>query len=378
MLYHVGRIKAIQLNGTYKQMGRQYGRLLSADMRGMYNEIINQYTVNKIISSRSQLDDFSKNLFQLYPQRFQSLAQGISETSGLKLAELATINEFFDYILYRGPGTPAAPESKAHCSGIAVWGDYTGQGPLVMGRNFDFPNFYKKFDPYLVVVVFNPTDGSRPSAILAYAGQIGAVQAFNDAGLVIENNDGSNSGDKARFFGQRIPFLIKGLEMSLDCSSLDGLDAAMKSYRIQYPLLFNVAGPDRAYCYEMTTYDVKRRGGEQDGLLVGVNHFLSPGWPTPPPDPQSYTEDSKLRHHNLVRLAEKFKGKIDAGQMMAILDIPKESGGPTPSDTNPLGANIYRFVAVPKQLKLWIKVPDYMDWTRIDLDQLFHSGNAGQ
>jgi len=260
----------------------------------------------------------------------------------------------------------APPEDGGHCAAITAWGDYTGGAPLIFGRNFDFPPFYRKFNPYLVVVVFNPSDAGRSAAVITYAGQIGAIQAFNDAGLVLENNDGSNSGDPDRFFGQRTPFLIKDLEMVLDYATLEGLDAAFRGSRFHYPLVFNVSSQDNAYCYETTTYDVKRRSAERDGLLIGVNHFLHPDWKLPPPGKDSYIDDSVLRHNNLTSLAEKNKGKIDARRMMSILDVPQDQGGATPPHKS-----IYQFVFVPKHLKLWIKAPTYLDWTEIDLSIFF-------
>jgi len=122
--------------------------------------------------------------------------------------EIAVLNESFDFLISPGPTAAAATGDRNHCSSIAVWGDYTGGGPLIMGRNFDFPAFYRNFNPYIVVVVFNPTDGSHSAATIAHAGQIGVIQAFNDAGLVLGNNDGSSYDDRQRYFGERIPFLI--------------------------------------------------------------------------------------------------------------------------------------------------------------------------
>lgn len=365
-----GKFAVLQLHGTFRQMGRQYGALLSDNICGMYNEVINQYLANHVIDSTATLTAFSTNLFRLYPQRFLDMAQGISETATISSDRLAVINEFFDYLLdsFCGPLPQAA--SRAHCSGMAVWGDYTGNGPLVMGRDFDFPTFYRAFAPYLTLVVMNPTDGSCPAAMLTYAGQVGAIQAFNSAGLVLENNDGSSCGDSNRFFGVRTPFMVKDLEMLMDYTTLSGLDAAMKSKRGHYPLVYNIASPDQAYSYEAATYDVKSRSGEHAGVLIGVNHFVNPDWPPPPTQYASAVLESMSRYSNLVARAEQYKGSIDASRMMAIFDTTFPDGGPTPSDT-PSESNIYRFVTVPKSLKFWFKAPTYSDWEEIDLSALF-------
>ncbi len=356
-LYQAGKFKVLELKGTYKQMGRQYGRLMSSEILAVYDEVVRQFGEDRGAPS---LQDFSMQLFQLYPARYQELADGITETSGIDKNKIAVLSEFFDYVL-KSAGT------SFHCSGITAWRDYTGNTPLVMGRNFDFPQAFRSFDRFITIVVYKPSDGSRPVAILTYPGQLGSIQSFNDAGLVLENNDGSSSGDPNRYFGQRVPFLVNDVEVMLHATSLESLDAALKNLRVHYPLIFNVASPDRAYCYEMATYDVKRRDGDSSGLVIGVNHFMSPGWPAPPSEKQASIDNSVTRYNNLNVLAERYKGKINAEQMMAILDVPVDQGGPTPVDYS-----IYQFVYVPAELRLWIKALTYSDWTLIDLNLLFN------
>ncbi|OPY67881.1 MAG: hypothetical protein A4E57_02054 [Syntrophorhabdaceae bacterium PtaU1.Bin034] len=356
-LYQAGKFKVLELRGTYKQMGRQYGRLMSSEILAMYDEVVRHFGGDWGAPS---LQDFSMQLFQLYPARYQELADGITETSGIDKNKIAVLSEFFDYVI-KMAGTPF------HCSGITAWGDYTGNAPLVMGRDFDFPLTFRNFDQFITVVVYKPSDGSRPVAIITYPGQLGSIQSFNDAGLVLENNDGSSSGDPNRYFGQRVPFLVNDVEMMLHATSLELLDAALKNSPVHYPLIFNVASPDRAYCYEIATYDVKRRDGDPSGLVIGVNHFMSPGWPAPPPEKQASIDNSVTRYNNLNLLAERYKGQINAERMMAILDIPVDQGGPTPVEYS-----IYQFVYVPGELKLWVKALTYSDWTLIDLKLLFN------
>ncbi len=152
----------------------------------------------------------------------------------------------------------------------------------------------------------------------------------------------------------------------LESSTYEGLDAALVTSRMHYPLIYNIAYPDGASNYEMTTFDVKRRQG-QEGLLIGTNHFISPGWNPPTLENQDGIKDSKERYDNLKALAEKYMGKIDAPLMMAIMDVPKDKGGATPQDRN-----IYQFVAVPIDLKIWVKALTYDDWTEVDLRALLH------
>ena len=358
-LYSAGIFSVLELSGTYRQMGRQYGHLMSVKIKEMYNEVANQYAKNGVICSDISLEGFSMQLFRLYPRRFQDLAQGMSETSTMDINKIAVLNEFFDYFLRCRPGSG----DTGHCSEISVWSGYSKDGKLVMGRNFDFPSFYRAFNKHIVIVVYNPSDASNSAAVITYPGQIGSIQVFNSRGLVLENNNGVASGDSGRYFGKRIPFMIKDLGAMLDSSTVEGLDAALVTSRMHYPLIYNIAYPGGAFNYEMTTYDVKRRQG-QDGLLIGTNHFISPGWGLPASEYLEAIKDSKERYDNLKNLAERNKGKINASIMM---DVPQDKGGATPQDKN-----IYQFVALPVDLKIWVKALTYSDWTEVDLKTLLH------
>ncbi len=368
-LYGVGKFTVLELSGTYRQMGRQYGHLLAGPLKEMYQEVVSQYKKNGLVCSDISLDDFSRQMFRLYPRRFQEIAYGMEESSGLNLNQIAVLNEFFDYCLKCH--VRAAAGNSGNCSAISVWGQYTKDGALVMGRNFDYPAFYRVFNKYITIVAYNPTEAANSAAVITYPGQIGSIQAFNSRGLILENNDGSSSEDPARYFGQRIPFMIKDLGAILEHSTYEGLDAALTTSRMHYPLIYNIAYPGGAANYEMTTYDVKKRLG-QDGLLIGTNHFIHHGWNLPPSTYPDGIKDSRKRHDNLQTLAQKYMGKIDAVRMMEMLDIPLDNGGATPMDRS-----IYQFVASPAELKIWIKAQTYSGWTEVDLKPLFHLAFPG-
>ena len=363
-LYAAGKFPVLELAGTYRQMGRQYGRLLAGPLKEMYREVVRQYKKNGLVCSDISLEDFSQQMFRLYPRRFQEIAYGMAESSGLNLNQIGVLNEFFDYCL-KCHVHPAAGNS-GNCSAISVWGNYTKDGALVMGRNFDFAAFYRAFNKYITIVVYNPTEAANSAAVITYPGQIGSIQAFNSRGLILENNDGSSSEDPDRHFGQRIPFVVKDLGALLDHSTYEGLDAALTTSRMHYPLIYNIAYPGGAANYEMTTFDVKKRQG-QDGLLIATNHFIAPGWNLPPSTFPYGIKDSQKRYDNLQTMAQKYKGEVDAARMMEILDIPVDKGGATPLDRS-----IYQFVAKPADLKIWVKALTFSDWTEVDLKPLFH------
>ncbi|MPN28000.1 hypothetical protein SDC9_175434 [bioreactor metagenome] len=111
-----------------------------------------------------------------------------------------------------------------------------------------------------------------------------------------------------------------------------------------------------------------RRAPDEDGLLVATNHFVDPFWglesiALDDQDP-AYTAH---RRANLLALGEKNKGKINPEVMMEIMSIPLENGGAfrAPNVTS------YQIVTVPKELKVWVRVPEVQEWTEVDLKPLF-------
>jgi hypothetical protein len=72
------------------------------------------------------------------------------------------------------------------------------------------------------------------------------------------------------------------------------------------------------------------------------------------------------RYQNLLALGEKYRGIFSPQTMMKVLDTPIEKGGPTDTEKT-----IYQVIAIPAQLKLWLKVPGFQDWTEVGLGPLF-------
>jgi hypothetical protein len=98
-----GKFIILSLQGTFREMGRQYGALLSEEIRKMNQKVLRQYALNKVVIPGERLVSFSKRLFRLYPARFKEQARGISEGGNIDLDTLAINSEFFDYFLKPNP-----------------------------------------------------------------------------------------------------------------------------------------------------------------------------------------------------------------------------------------------------------------------------------
>ena len=353
-LYRAGKFSVVELTGDYRQMGRQYGGLLKNELQTLYQLSIEEFFIKKQKLPPERLKTIAMAVFEPYPQRYREILYGMAETSGLGFERQILLNaiEWYPKINHLSYG---------RCSGVAAWGPYTSGGPLVFGRNNDDTEFYKDFARFMVVSVFKPTDRSIPAALINYAGVIYNATGMNSDGLFIELNAGPWMG----FSLERVSAFTTIFSFLQDYSTLAEADRAFKSTLVNLSSIINAADTKRAASYECSLYDTRRRDQDRDGFIAATNHFVDPNWNI------SQVNDEKVggltirRYQNLLALGEKYKGTFNPQVMMKVLDTPIEQGGPTVKGT------IYQVIAVPAQLKIWLKAPGIQDWTEIGLGTLF-------
>jgi hypothetical protein len=354
--YKAGTYNVIVLSGSYREMGRQYGSLMKAELTEEYTIISTQD--NTWGYSTQQLRNFSNNAAELLPQRQKEIFSGMAETSGLDPDDIAMI--YYGAYFYT-----SLPDQRHECSFLAVNGNYTRDGSMIVSRNFDLPDAVSVFDPYYVLVVYKPNDGSNSVAAINPAG-MRPETLMNNKGLFISDNNGMQSGgDTVRT--NRPDYISEFFRFMLDDASTHEMDDDVPATRPNTAIIVNAAGPDAAYSYEETVSHVAQRSG--DGFLVATNHFVDPSWQNlSSPDP-----DSVIRYNNLVNQTVQNKGSIDAEKMMQIRDVMIDNGGATVRDTD-FGGVPYttdlQVVFVPQSRVLWIKVAG-SSWQNTDLDALF-------
>lgn len=361
-LFKSGKINILALQGSYRQMGRQYGRLLSGELKNLYrNAVVNYFQKEKGLSS-DVMKKAAIHLYRFYPQRFKDIIIGMAETSGLSLEEQIMLNALEHF------------GSMSACSGIIAWGKHTDNKPLVAGRNYDWFDRYAEFAKSLTVTVFNP-DSGIPNAIVTFTGVIYATTGMNAEGIMLELNNGLPTGGSLSY-ANRVPAIVNLLAALTDCGSLDQLDAFFNTTRTNFTFIINTADKKTGASYEWAPFEHRRRSGDAEGLLVATNHFTDPSWGIAMKDNVGF--ETVRRRDNLLALANKNKGRINVDKMKAILDTPMKNGGPTwPVKRSERSAyrTVYQIVIVPDSLQMWVKVPAYQDWTAVELKKLFHPRN---
>jgi len=353
-LYKAGNIGVLQLSGSYKEMGRQYGGLLKDEIQEFYTIVVDEHYIKDKGLKYEEIKGFSEAVYTRYPEKFKALMSGINETSGLPLEKIVILDQVL--------GIQFIIAQQGECSAVATWGEYTGGKPLVLGRNLDLAVDFKEFSRFLNVVVYNPVD-DIPTVVVCYPGEITSFTGMNANGVFFEINEGAKSGGNI-INEDRLMLPVELVRFLTDYSDFNEFDAAMNTTRSNYAFIVQVADKDAAYSYEASVLDIKRRSGQEPGLLVATNDFVNPAWGLTPP---LYAEDKSVqRRDNLLGLANTYKGKITPDTMMQIMDTPFEEGGATWTTRT-----VYQVVVEPANNKLWMKTRGIQDWVEIDLNKYF-------
>jgi hypothetical protein len=354
-LHKAGKIDVLVVTGTYRQMGEQYGSLLKDQLNANYNGIVKGLKDLKGLTLQD-LQDFGDNIYAGYPQKYKEMVQGLAETSGLGLEKAKVLNA---QELYISAALVDMFSKKNGCTGMATWGDYS-LGPLVFGRNYDLGPVNHQ---YATMVVYNPTDGSIPVASWTFAGCIYLTSGMNSSGVFLELNNGSAS-DPSDFTASRPWAPIELFAFLEQSTSLKQLTSYFEASRPDLSYIVQGADKNGAVSFEWATSGVKVRQPDRSGLLVATNAFFDPSWGQTPEDGVDFVV---TRRNNLLALGEQNKGKFTPELMMKTISTPIEEGGAfrAPNLTS------YEIVAQPESLTMWVRVPEYQDWVKIDLKQYF-------
>ena len=183
-------VPVVVLKGNWQAMGRQYGYLLAANIRAVYDLVAPYKDKYNLLCNKTNAE-ISEDFYQSYPDKFKEFFQGMSETSGLTLEQLKVANSL-EIILMAG-----SKIYSARCSALGVWGGYSKGGKVVYGRNYDYNIEFLPLNDDIAVTVFQPDDGSVPAAICTWAGCIYASTGINRSGIYIEENDCSGHDKQA-------------------------------------------------------------------------------------------------------------------------------------------------------------------------------------
>jgi len=362
-LFVAGGMKIVQLNGSFRQMGRQYGMLLKGDINAVYDLMVNRILIGE---KKMKYEEIlaSANMKEMEPPEYiKEMIAGMAETTGLTYDQANIVRLNLIYM-------------ATMCSAAAAYSDYSKDGNVVFGRNLDLgKGSISLLKPFTVIVVYNPLGTQKNSvAEITYAGCIYAQTLFNGSGMMLEMNNGMISRMPAANENiQSDALAYKMYDLMFDSFKIEEVITGIRNIKINCGMMLNAADKISAYCCEIAPEGVFVRSGDKPGFLAISNHFLNPDWKSAIKLGKGKKYGKTLeRHSNLMKQAEKHKGAFDAEQMMALFDRTIPNGGPTFSTRRSEDLQtLYSCVFTPADMKLFVKNREKTEWVEVRLNELF-------
>jgi len=244
----VDGIPVLHLTGTPREMGRQHGALLKAQIHFLYREYY-QAMVERAVG-KDELQRWAESVEPYIPERYREEMRGLAEGCGLSYEEVLRVNTMIDRF------------QTVFCSTVVATGAATRDGEVIFGRNLDF----------LARGILH-----RMTVVLVWNGDLAAVTWPGLVGVLSGMNVEGVAGATMMIHGNPavpgMPYLImyrEALERARKTS--DVYDAIAKAKRT-CPNNFMVV--DATGANEVVEFDTKTvaRRPARDGCNCATNFF---------------------------------------------------------------------------------------------------------
>jgi hypothetical protein len=252
-LEYLHSFPAIHLYGTPAEMGRQYGSILQKQLKGL-----------DYISSRffpeNKLDEFLQIAIEAekhLPDETIEFISAMSGTSGVDYYRLLAVNTV----------------PKVSCSVLAVWGEATEDGNLIMGRNADYA--FKKINKALGIIVVKHPDEGNATVASSFLGLAGTFTGINEKGVCYGNMLVYN-GHEEKDFSDGLPIQLLMQEAAEKQNTARGMIDYLTKKQHVIPINVMCADSTEAIVAELGQKNFAIREGSR-GVLAASNLFHSSG-----------------------------------------------------------------------------------------------------
>lgn len=269
----------LHLYGSYAEMGQQYGTILHEQLQSLL-------VIGEGLFSNKKLEKYYKmadDVEPVVPEDIRLFIKGMAKTSGVSYRKLLALN--------------IVPRTT--CSVLAVWGEATADGELLMGRNADY-NFQRVNKALGIIVVKHPDNGLATISS-TFLGLAGSFTGMNEKGVSYGNMLVYNGADDGiDTSGLPIQLLMQmGGEQS---SSAESMVRFLRDKRHMIPINVMCADRDEAFVAELSPVATAVRQGTK-GVLAATNYFYASG--------MFETHINERRFANLMTLSKKYHGEFN-------------------------------------------------------------------
>jgi predicted choloylglycine hydrolase len=269
----------LHLYGSYAEMGEQYGTILHEQLNSLV-------VISKGLFSDKKLEKYymmADEVEPVVPEDIRLFIEGMAKTSGVSYRKLLALN--------------IVPRTT--CSVLAVWGEATADGEMLMGRNADY-NFQRVNKALGLIVVKHPDEGLATISS-TFLGLAGSFTGMNEKGVSYGNMLVYNSEDNGiDTNGLPIQLLMQmGGEQS---GSAKSMVKFLRDKRHMIPINVMCADSDEAFVAELSPIATAVREGTR-GVLAATNYFYASG--------MFESHVNERRFANLMTLSKKYHGEFN-------------------------------------------------------------------
>lgn len=371
--------------GDAYERGRIFGILAKAQLVSQEESFVTQ--IRKLIPSEWFLNTlkygvvfFNRNLPEHVSLELQREIFGVSQSFADEFDFIGDkYSRILNYHAAHDIGHALQDLSIVGCTSFAVWGQYSIDSSLIVGRNFDFymgDEFAKD-----KVVLFMKPDSGYAFASITWAGFMGVVSGMNEHGLTVTLNAAKSEIPN----GAKTPISLLAREILQYARTIDEAYAIARSREtfVSESLLIASADDHAAAIIEKSPdrIDIYR---PNDSRLTCTNHYQSETFKNDSANVRNIrNSDSEYRFKRLNQLLEA-NFPIDTKESVEILRDQKglneaELGMGNPKAINQLLAH-HGIVFQPEKRLLWISSNPFQlgEFVCYDLDQVFGKKEKGK
>lgn len=377
-LYKMNPCNLVVLNGTYHEMGRQYGHLLKDGIAYMRELVAKEFIDTPggayhpaqpagLMTYEDMRAIAADGYYKGKPRHHKEMLKGMTATSGVSLDDHAILDDMLDVVMWG--------RNVNMCTSLACWGEHSTDGALYTARNHDFSMAWRKcFETAGVFVVMNPTGASMSHGFPGRAGQgNNSIDAMNSEGLYVQANNAWNISSylsaKERSISNWMVQLVE------DYTTVDEVDCLLPFVRASAGLNIMVADPTRARYFEMGPVGSAMTKPEFGTMTSRANLSYTEAYQLPDSYPDRIAEYSKPRRDNIVQFFSDDPSTNDGAKARAYLNKEvivegKVADGSATFLNNMMGIDswtAYQTVTKPEERKIWWRIPTLGPWQEIDL-----------
>ena len=340
------RIPVVRLSGSWREIGRQHGRLLRPQIDYLYREYFEALAVPAV--GRDALTKWAKECEPFLPDHVREELHGLAEGLDATYERALLVNCMVDRL------------QTVFCSTVAVAGTAAVDGEVYLGRNLDFPG---RNILHRMTVVFRIEPDEGPALVtVGWPGIVGMLSGMNEHGvagatMMIHRGEELRPG---------LPYMIMYREALLGARTAADVHGLIAKCARTCPNNFMVVdGQGRSEVIEYDQEKVVRRGTD-DEAICSTNCFVSDEM-----QDRAWSLGT-ARYGKLERFLAERRGSIDLDAVIAALrDV-----------ATPWFMNVQSMVFLPARRELELSVGGKLPaadqpFVRLDRAMLFGDWDAG-